>query len=120
MMHMEKRSRPNLRMLCDVRNAVQRLDEARIQDRLLGRIVRLWSWSSWVALATRPGFRNPPSVQAVEPDQEIPDGAGVSFLLDQLRAGVVGVSVHRDAIQRPGGSVSGILLAFRKCLRYME
>lgn len=108
-------------MLCDVRNAVRRLDEARIQGRLqksgswtldqscqhlgrwiefsfdgfpfkypwpyrlLGRIVRLWSWSSWVSLATRPGFRNPTSVQAVEPDQEIPDGAGVSFLLDQLQ-----------------------------------
>jgi Protein of unknown function (DUF1569)/Domain of unknown function (DUF4265) len=52
--------------------------------RLFGRLVRLWSWMWLVSLATRPGFRNPPSVKAVEPDQEIPEGAGVSYLLQQL------------------------------------
>lgn len=55
-----------------------------LRYRLFGRLVRLWSWMWQVALATRPGFRNPPSAQAVEPDQGIPDGAGVSYLLRQV------------------------------------
>ena len=52
--------------------------------RLVGRLVRLWSWTWLVSLATRPGFRNPPCVRAVEPDPEIPGGAGVSYLLQQV------------------------------------
>jgi Domain of unknown function (DUF4265)/Protein of unknown function (DUF1569) len=52
--------------------------------RLFGRMVRLVSWQGLVALATRPGFRNPPVARDVEPDTEIPDGAGVAFLLQQL------------------------------------
>jgi hypothetical protein len=52
--------------------------------RLLGRIVRLLSWRWLVTMALRPGFRNPPSVQAVEPDSCIADGEGVSYLLQQI------------------------------------
>jgi hypothetical protein len=52
--------------------------------RLLGRLVRLVSWRWLVSLALRPGFTNPSTVQAVEPDAIIPGGDGVQFLLRQL------------------------------------
>jgi hypothetical protein len=35
-------------------------------------------------MALRPGFRNPSSVKAVEPDALIPDGSGVKYLLEQV------------------------------------
>ena len=50
--------------------------------RLLGRLVRLMSWRWLVKM--RPGFLNPKSVQAVEPDTFIADGKGVVYLLQQI------------------------------------
>jgi hypothetical protein len=52
--------------------------------RLLGRLVRLVSWRWLVKMALRPGFLNPPSAQAVEPDAVIPDGQGVNYLSQQI------------------------------------
>jgi hypothetical protein len=52
--------------------------------RLLGRLVRLVSWRWLVKMALRPGFLNPQSVQAVEPDTFIADGQGVVYLLQQI------------------------------------
>ena len=52
--------------------------------RLLGRIVRLVSWRWLVSLALRPGFMNPQTAQAVEPDSVIAPGDGVQFLLSQI------------------------------------
>jgi hypothetical protein len=52
--------------------------------RLMGRLVRLVSWRFLVSLASRPGFKNPSTVKAVEPDAVIPGGEGVQFLLRQL------------------------------------
>jgi hypothetical protein len=52
--------------------------------RFFGRLVRLVSWQWLVHLALRPGFLNPPSAKAVEPDSDISRGAGVSYLLQQL------------------------------------
>src|SRR5215475_2871324 len=48
--------------------------------RLLGRLMRLVSWRGLVHLALRPGFVNPPSVKAVEPDACIDQGQGVAYL----------------------------------------
>src|SRR5215831_19232573 len=36
--------------------------------RLLGRLIRFVSWRWLVSLALRPGFVNPPSAKAIEPD----------------------------------------------------
>jgi hypothetical protein len=55
-----------------------------LRFRALGRLLRLVSWRWLVALAVRPGFLNPPSVRAVEPDGAIPDGDGVAYLLEQI------------------------------------
>jgi hypothetical protein len=52
--------------------------------RLLGRLLRLVSWQLLVSLSLRPGFVNPPSVKAVEPDTVVTDGEGVSYLIRQL------------------------------------
>jgi hypothetical protein len=52
--------------------------------RFLGRMVRLVSWRWLVSLALRPGFLNPPSVQAIEPDLVVAEGEGVEYLLRQL------------------------------------
>jgi hypothetical protein len=53
--------------------------------RLLGRLIRLISWRWLVALALRPGFVNPPSAKAVEPDALIAqgDGAEIPFATDR-------------------------------------
>jgi hypothetical protein len=55
-----------------------------LRFRVLGRVVRSVSWRWLVALAARPGFLNPPSVGAVEPDATIPEGDGVVYLLTQI------------------------------------
>jgi hypothetical protein len=52
--------------------------------RLIGRIARLVSWRWLVSMALRPGFRNPSSAKAVEPDALIPGGSGVKYLLEQI------------------------------------
>jgi hypothetical protein len=52
--------------------------------RLIGRLIRLWSWRWLVSLALRPGFVNPPAARPVEPDAVIADGEGVKYLLQQL------------------------------------
>ena len=52
--------------------------------RLLGRLVRLVSWRWLVSLGLRPGFLNPPSARAVEPDPVVADGQGVAYLLQQI------------------------------------
>ena len=52
--------------------------------RFAGRLVRLVSWRWLVSLALRPGFVNPPSAKAVEPDALIADGSGVECLLQQI------------------------------------
>jgi hypothetical protein len=52
--------------------------------RLLGRLARLVSWCWLVWLAMRPGFVNPPSVRAVEPDSSIVPGQGAACLLQQI------------------------------------
>jgi Protein of unknown function (DUF1569) len=52
--------------------------------RLIGRLVRLVSWRLLVSLALRPGFMNPPTAKAVEPDAIIADGEGVKYLQRQL------------------------------------
>jgi hypothetical protein len=51
---------------------------------LLGRLVRLVSWRWLVSLAMRPGFMNPPSVRAVEPDSDVVPGQGIDDLVHQL------------------------------------
>ena len=51
---------------------------------LLGRLVRLVSWHWLVKMALRPGFLNPASAQAVEPAASIPDGQGITYLLQQI------------------------------------
>jgi hypothetical protein len=52
--------------------------------RLAGRILRVVCWRWLVALALRPGFLNPPTVKAVEPDAVVADGSGVAYLLRQI------------------------------------
>ena len=52
--------------------------------RLLGRLVCLVSWRWLVSMALRPGFVNPPSARAVEPDASMADGSGVNYLLHQV------------------------------------
>jgi Protein of unknown function (DUF1569) len=52
--------------------------------RLLGRLVCLVSWRWLVKMALRPGFLNPPSAQAVEPDAFIADGQGVTYVVRQI------------------------------------
>jgi hypothetical protein len=54
------------------------------RHRLIGRIVRIISWRWLVSLASRPGFVNPPSARAVEPDETIAAGEGVKGLLHQI------------------------------------
>jgi hypothetical protein len=55
-----------------------------LRYRILGRLVRLVSWRWLVSIALRPGFTNPRSVRAVEPDSNVADGVGVAFLLRQI------------------------------------
>ena len=52
--------------------------------RLIGRLVRLVSWRWLVSMALRPGFMNPPSAKAVDPDAIIAEGDGVKYLLNQI------------------------------------
>src|SRR5262245_44670064 len=52
--------------------------------RLVGRMLKRVSWRWLVPLALRPGFRNPASVRAVEPDGIVAAGAGVTYLLRQV------------------------------------
>ena len=46
--------------------------------------MRLVSWRCLVSLALRPGFLNPPSARAVEPDPIVAEGQGVAYLLQQI------------------------------------
>jgi hypothetical protein len=55
-----------------------------LRYRVLGRLVRMVSWRSLVWLALRPGFVNPPSARAVEPDSSIVAGDGPAYLLKQI------------------------------------
>jgi hypothetical protein len=55
-----------------------------LRYRLLGRLLRLVSWRWLLRMALRPGFRNPPSVRAVEPDSSMVEGHGAAYLLQQI------------------------------------
>jgi hypothetical protein len=55
-----------------------------LRYRLLGRIVRLVSWRWLLRMALRPGFVNPPSARAVEPEATIAAGHGAAYLLKQI------------------------------------
>jgi hypothetical protein len=52
--------------------------------RLVCRILRLISWRWLVALALRPGFKNPPAAAAVEPDPSVPLETATAYLRGQL------------------------------------
>src|SRR5262249_26125168 len=52
--------------------------------RLIGRLVRVASWHWLVWMLLRPGFVNPPSARAVEPDSSVSAGDGVKYLLQQI------------------------------------
>jgi hypothetical protein len=48
------------------------------------RLFRLLAWRRLLALAFRPGFKNPPEAAAVEPDPSLPLAGAASYLKRQL------------------------------------
>jgi hypothetical protein len=52
--------------------------------RWVARLLRMLSWRWLLALAFRPGFRNPPVAQALEPGPAVPLAEAVRYVRDQL------------------------------------
>jgi hypothetical protein len=52
--------------------------------RCAARLLRLLSWRWLVALAFRPGYRNPPSAAALEPDAAVTLDAAAAYLRGQV------------------------------------
>jgi hypothetical protein len=53
-------------------------------QRFVVRLIRLVSWRLLLALAFRPGFRNPPQAAALEPDPQVTLQEAADYLRKQL------------------------------------
>ena len=48
------------------------------------RVLGAVAWRRMIALAFRPGFRNPPAAAALEPDQDVPHDTAAAYIRAQL------------------------------------